>query len=1007
MLALVTAPISGLSRERGSVASETASEPATLRRRLGRYLLLQEIGRGGMGRVYSAYDPELDRKLAIKVLHSHQGASDGEAQIRLLREAQALARLSHPHVVAIHDVGVANGAVFLAMEYVEGQTLRGWAGLDAPDTEAGRQPLRPWREVVAKFVEAGRGLAAAHAVDLVHRDFKPDNVLVGRDGRAQVLDFGIARAGGDTGARPRADRSMLEGVVRLGEGEGAGRAEPHEAEHGEAEGGRSAGEAEALAQLDTVISQSALASPDPNPLPSPHASPHELPGVADATLAPLSTGTGGLLSSELTQVGARIGTPAYMAPEQHRGQVADARSDQFSFAVALYEALAGHRPFEGDTATALMMAILTGKLSPPPPERRLPKWLLAALTRALRAEPAERWPDMDALLRELERDRQRGRRRWITGGGLVVAAVLGASWPVLFAATPADRCAEIAAPVDAAWAEPARLAVGRSFSATGHAYALESRRRVLAGLDRYADQLRAARADACEAEAGGEGSHAAIACLDGLTARFAAVVEVLSQADAAVVEKAQDLVSELPAVASCRGQGGDYGSVAPPPAGQAEAVAALSRELIGVEVLADAYASTDALASAQSVLARAETLDFRPLVARAQARVGEAHLALADHPEAIAALERAVWQARAGGDVYFELEAELALITALRAAGDYDRAGRQAQRSAALVLRLDPGGLLDAELHHLQATIHSEGGEYELARERGLEAIALYEANDLHDDPRLAAAVNALAGTRKQLGEFEAAMAEAERALGIFERLYGPEHPRVASPLLNLGRVARALERPELAERYYLRAIDIIERGEGPEVPRLGAYFNNLGNVYIDMGRSAEAEAALERALAIREREFGPTHVRTAYPLLNLGELYLNRGELGRARTLTERALAIREQAHGSQGRPLLDPLLTLARVEIRDVDGDVEGAIVLLERAHAIHAGLAPGDQPDGFAPAYGFWLGQALERQTPGSARARELITAAEQATAADPRVDPRLREQIVAWLAAHTEP
>src|SRR5215472_6274924 len=151
----------------------------------GRYKLVEKLGVGGMGVVYLAEDPQLGRRVAIKLMEpktsGNQTASDGQA--RLLREAQALAQLSHPNVIAVHDVGTFADQVFIAMEYVEGSTLRQWL--------AERQ--RTWREVLSTFVQAGRGLAAAHAAGIVHRDFKPDNVLVGNDGRVRVLDFGLAR----------------------------------------------------------------------------------------------------------------------------------------------------------------------------------------------------------------------------------------------------------------------------------------------------------------------------------------------------------------------------------------------------------------------------------------------------------------------------------------------------------------------------------------------------------------------------------------------------------------------------------------------------------------------------------------------------------------------------------------------------------------------------------------------------------------------------------------------
>ena len=155
----------------------------------GRYTVLGHLGEGGMGVVVSAYDAQLDRRVALKLLGQWAASQQGDTErLRLMREAQAMARLSHPNVVTVYDAGqLEDGRVFVAMEMVEGTTLRRWC----------RQEGRTWREVLEAYVAAGRGLAAAHAVGLVHRDFKPDNVLVGKDGRVRVTDFGLARAGAE------------------------------------------------------------------------------------------------------------------------------------------------------------------------------------------------------------------------------------------------------------------------------------------------------------------------------------------------------------------------------------------------------------------------------------------------------------------------------------------------------------------------------------------------------------------------------------------------------------------------------------------------------------------------------------------------------------------------------------------------------------------------------------------------------------------------------------------
>ena len=234
-------------------------------RRIGRYVLIGEIGTGAMGVVLAAYDPDLDRKVALKVLR--QGGKGGsQGPLRMRREAQAMAKLSHPNVAQVYEVAEAHGRLYLAMEFIPGATLRAWQA----------QAPRSRDEVLRVYIEAGRGLAAAHAAGILHRDFKPDNAMIDGQGRVRVLDFGLSRA------EPSRDAA------------------------------------------DTVSSGESL-----------HA----------------------------TAAGSLIGTPAYMSPEQHRGGQADSRSDQFSFCVALWEALHGVRPFAGETREEIARNVTIGRLS--------------------------------------------------------------------------------------------------------------------------------------------------------------------------------------------------------------------------------------------------------------------------------------------------------------------------------------------------------------------------------------------------------------------------------------------------------------------------------------------------------------------------------------------------------------------------------------------------------------------------------------------------------------------
>jgi WD40 repeat protein/serine/threonine protein kinase len=310
--------------------------------KIGRFTIVRELGAGGMGVVYVAYDEQLDRRVAVKLLRGSD--TDAEAQLRLQREAQAMARVSHPNVVTVHEVGTFQDQVFVAMEFVDGQDLRGWQKAERHD----------WRTIVAIFAQAGEGLAAAHDAGLVHRDFKPDNVLVGKDGRVRVADFGLAHA---------FDAAVVERVVE----------------------NLNTGDDEPTSRLE----------------------------------------------SSLTKTGTIMGTPAYMAPEQFEGSRSDARSDQFSFCVALWEGLYGRRPFSGENLVALSYAVMAGNLDPAPTDVGVPAWLHALLVRGLAPMAEDRWPSMRALLDALANDPEIRRTRVLRLATLasVTATVLaGLMW---------------------------------------------------------------------------------------------------------------------------------------------------------------------------------------------------------------------------------------------------------------------------------------------------------------------------------------------------------------------------------------------------------------------------------------------------------------------------------------------------------------------------------------------------------------------------------------------------
>ncbi|MBV8756091.1 MAG: serine/threonine protein kinase, partial [Deltaproteobacteria bacterium] len=346
---------------------------------IGKYRLIREIGAGGMGSVWLAHDTELDRKVALKVLRPAL-AGDDTAQARLLREARAMAKLRHPNVITVFDAESIGGRDLVAMELVDGENMAAWLTHE-----------HTVEQIAETLLAAGRGLAAAHAAGMVHRDFKPHNVLVERGGRVLVTDFGLARA--------EAGNDALMSTVE---------ARP------------ASGEAPAVAAApsvpkDLALEETAQSTPGPKPIELTQTSPGRTTGGSS------KTSSKGSLDSDLTRTGTLLGTPAYMAPEQIAGRPADARADQFAFCITAWEALAGKRPFPGDDVGAIAKAIERGV---PSHADKIPRGLRPLLQRGLAADPAKRWPAMDPLLAAFDRAVRRPKqvKQWSQAIGLGVFA---------------------------------------------------------------------------------------------------------------------------------------------------------------------------------------------------------------------------------------------------------------------------------------------------------------------------------------------------------------------------------------------------------------------------------------------------------------------------------------------------------------------------------------------------------------------------------------------------------
>jgi hypothetical protein len=487
-----------------------------------------------MGEVFAAYDRKLDRKVALKFLLR---PSDDD-RLRMMREAHAMARLSHPNVVAVFDNGSVDGRLFLSMEFVAGTTLKEWQ-------ESGQ---RSWREVLRAYIEAGGGLAAAHAAGLVHRDFKPTNALVDASGRVRVTDFGVARS-----AR--------------------GQTPPREQ-------------------------------------------------TRDST--PSSSRRNGMLDEPLTMEGCVVGTPGYMPPEQWRAETVDARGDQFSFCVALYEALYGAKPYPGEHMATRYASMMRGEIDDPPRGSSVPPRVRRTLLRGLSFRPEDRYPDMGALLDDLARDPTRWRWRAAAAvAGLVIVASTAVGVGRASAARQSQLCTGADVESDAFWNDVTRSDVRSGLLSTGVPYAQDTWERTRKNIDAYMTGWRASYRETCEATSiRGEQTEAVMtarmACLEQRRDEVAALARVLTRADTAVVAKAVEASGALTAIDTCK----DVTSLMaiPPLPTDAEKraeVEAVRRTL--AEANANVIAGRESAAREQAV----------PLVARARATGHVPTLALA------------------------------------------------------------------------------------------------------------------------------------------------------------------------------------------------------------------------------------------------------------------------------------------------------------------------------------------------------------------------------------------
>jgi serine/threonine-protein kinase len=859
----------------------------------GRYMVFDQLGQGGMGVVVAAYDTRLDRRVAIKLLRAEQSPelTAGDGQARLVREAQAMARLNHPHVVAVYDAGsLEDGSLFTAMEYVEGETLRRWC----------TRQKRSWREVLRAYLDAGRGLAAAHAAGLIHRDFKPDNVLVGQDGRVRVTDFGLARA--DSGSpSPEQPTPILSSetwdsaLTEPGTLMGTPKYMAPELMRGEPAGVRTDLYAFCVSLYEALYEQLPFSgqsmaeysrarregrlSPPPAQSQVPawvartvaqglQVDPLQRPASMAALLATLendpelkrqsqrrmaAVASGGVVLAVL----AIWGWAGQQPPLASCGQAARRLDGIWDGPVKtrLSESLLGTGlPYAGDTV-ARVSTVLDGYAG---------QWV-AQSTALCEAEQSVQGSSL-AALRESCLERRRSRLRATTQllSQGADRELLDKAVRTVQSLPPLEDCADDKV-LTATVPPPEEPAVRAAVEAL-----LEKVDRVEALLEtgKYKEGLAEAEPLLRQVEPVG---HAPLHA------------QVLFQ------------------VARLRGGAGDYKG-AEQLTRQAIAVAARGR---------DSRLMSQALSH---LVITVGVRDTRPLET----------VPLEQMVEAVA---------ESTGDEVTRATALFSLGALFKEQARYPEAREKFTQALALREKaLGPEHPEAASALQELGSVLWWMGEYPRALPLTERALALKQKTQGPEHPEAIQALSTVAGVLRDLGRFDEALQRLEQVRALREKVLGPEHPAVSTAVANLGVLLNDLGRFEESRQLAQRALAMKQKQLGPEHPDLTSVLNTLGNALSHLGHHEEAMAHLARSQALAEKAMGPHHPYVAMPLTVLASELTRLGRYDEARQRLDRAMAILEKAYGRE-HPDVSYALS-AQGDLLLARGKPAEAVALLERA-------------------------------------------------------------------------
>lgn len=1010
---MMTVPLGDVQRDRsGRRAGNKSPDPGRYERgsTIGRYMVLEFLGRGGMGVVYLAYDPELDRRVAIKVLRTRASL---RVRQRLEREARALARLSHPNVVQVYDAGVHEGHLFMAMEFIEGYALDEWCK---------NEPAPHWRDILQVYMQVGRGIAAAHDKGMVHRDIKPANLLLGNDGRVCVADFGLAAAH-ESGLQSSSD-GIPDSIL--------------DSSHISDKAGEKAG---ALDSGSITNPQSASSDGDLS-----------LDTSGDGLISkPSLSSLRARLEDSMTRTGALMGTPAFMAPEQQATGACSPATDQYSFCASLYSSLYGILPFSVANIRKQLGELLRQKeeldIAPPPADSAVPTWLHDVILRGLAADADERHPSMNGLLDALGDDPMIRRRAavrrfgWIVVGLVVVGLLVALVSQRRQQAQP-SACSGIPRALDGIWDADVAARMGTTFRATGLDYAANTASRAAAVLDEYSVEWRTMAESNCRAtRVHHVQSETVMAlreyCLERRRSQLHSLTQLYVEGpDRDVMNKAVQAAQALPGIDYCGDVPALTAAVPPPedPVVRAQVVALLHR----VDALANqqrAGKARDVLADGAALLADTRAVQSPHLQAHALFVVSALHMDVGTYAEAENLLRQALPLAAQGKDdrllakvwnqLWFtvglrqarpaealllkdavftaaERTGDLALIAAAHGylaslqnlSGDYELAVESFRKTLAMRERaLGPGHERMAMDVGNLASAYLRLGDFEKALEGSERALALAAENLGAGHPDIALYLNNLANAQSALGKYEHAVQSYERALVVTTNSVGAEHPLVASNHNNLadmlaktGRYAEARERAE-------RALSIWTKGLGTKHPYVGVALVNIGGVMRTVGDHAAARTHFDRAEGIMRGAFGDDHPFVAHVLAGQGRVAVATGERKSARRILQQALAMMEKAVGPKHPDLIEPLLGLGELAIEE--GAHERAVSTLERGLELAAANPAMRAEIQSVLARALWAGG-------DRTRAVSLVTAA-RAVFEQIGHETRL-EQTRTWLAEH---